>query len=64
MRNTADNHRPFLVLGVAGGLRDLGAGRVFEGAVRVGLVTTGLEGNGSTGSAGGTASKAFKLLYA
>ena len=57
-------HRPFLAFGVAGGLRDLGAARVFEGIERVVLAATGLEGNGSAGSAGETASKAFRILYA
>jgi hypothetical protein len=32
--------------------------------VRVVFVATGLEGGGSAGSATGTASKAFRILYA
>lgn len=64
MLGLPDSHRPFLVFGVAGGLRDLGAARVFEGTLRVALVATGLEGGSSAGSAGVMASKAFKSLYA
>jgi len=62
--NIPDGDRPFLAFGVAGGLRDLGAVRAFEVTVRVVLVATGLEGSDSVGSAGGTASKAFRILYA
>lgn len=66
MPNLPGGHRPFLVFGVAGGLRDLGAARAFEATARVVLVVTGLEGCGcgSEGSAGGVASKAFRILYA
>lgn len=59
-----EDYRRFLAFGVAGGLRDLGAARVFEATVRVVLVTVGLEGKDSVGSVAGTASKAFKILYA
>ena len=64
MLNIPNSDRPFLAFGVTGGLRDLWTVRVFEGTVRVVLVTAGFEGSDSVGSAGGTASKAFRFLYA
>ena len=64
MLKNIDDHIPFLAFGVAGGLRDLVVARVFDGTVRVVLVAADLEGSISVASAGGTASKAFRTLYA